>query len=258
LPNDEDPILNQLVKEYEILQDKIDKIGGFRFTIKGWSITLVVGVVFAGSAAKAVPPFVWGISLVLFVAAFYWFEREQVKLSNKFGQRVLLLEREISSLLRGADRGLKSEFIALKFVPGIGHHLKPKPKIKPVTKPTVSESDTATERLVHKKKKLQGVSEHMGFGDAWFYYAQAGLVIIFAIVLSIWPRASSDASSVNSNYTFESLEDEKAEVGPTVGRDVSTPSLPSASATVTPILNVPSRVDKPNQGRAEDGTKKKN
>ena len=31
-----------MIDEYKILQDKIDKIGGFRFTIKGWSVTAVI------------------------------------------------------------------------------------------------------------------------------------------------------------------------------------------------------------------------
>jgi hypothetical protein len=36
----DDPILDLLLREYAILQDKIDKIGEFRFTIKGWALTL--------------------------------------------------------------------------------------------------------------------------------------------------------------------------------------------------------------------------
>ena len=31
----------RLAEEYKILQEKMDKIGGFRITIKGWSATAV-------------------------------------------------------------------------------------------------------------------------------------------------------------------------------------------------------------------------
>jgi len=39
---DEADFKQRLTDEYKILQDKIDKIGGFRFTIKGWSVTAVI------------------------------------------------------------------------------------------------------------------------------------------------------------------------------------------------------------------------
>ena len=42
-----------MTDEYKILQDKIDKIGGFRFTIKGWSVTAVVAATAAASATKS-------------------------------------------------------------------------------------------------------------------------------------------------------------------------------------------------------------
>jgi hypothetical protein len=38
----DEQFVNRLADEYKILQDKIDKIGAFRFTIKGWSITVII------------------------------------------------------------------------------------------------------------------------------------------------------------------------------------------------------------------------
>src|SRR5438445_10470248 len=93
-------IVSRLADEYKILQDKIDKIGAFRFTIKGWSITVIIAAIFAGSATKAIPPWLWGISLGVFLFVFFLFEKQQTDLSHRFGQRVLELEAVISRLLR--------------------------------------------------------------------------------------------------------------------------------------------------------------
>ena len=48
-------LITSLSDEYKILQDKIDKIGAFRFTIKGWSVTVIAVSVAAGSAFGNIP-----------------------------------------------------------------------------------------------------------------------------------------------------------------------------------------------------------
>ena len=45
----EEEIVSRLADEYRIIQDKIDKIGAFRFTIKGWSVTVIIGAIAAGA-----------------------------------------------------------------------------------------------------------------------------------------------------------------------------------------------------------------
>jgi hypothetical protein len=50
-----DDFKKRLTDEYKILQDKIDKIGSFRFTIKGWSVSAVLAAsAAAGSATTSV------------------------------------------------------------------------------------------------------------------------------------------------------------------------------------------------------------
>lgn len=49
---DEADFKARLIDEYKILQDKIDKIGGFRFTIKGWSVTAVIAASAASTTAQ--------------------------------------------------------------------------------------------------------------------------------------------------------------------------------------------------------------
>lgn len=82
-------------EEYKILQDKTDKIGAFRFTIKGWSITAVVGGLVAVSADKGAPPSIVASILCVCLFWLFIFERQQVKLSRRIGIRALEIEDEI-------------------------------------------------------------------------------------------------------------------------------------------------------------------
>lgn len=83
----------RLTDEYKILQEKIDKIGAFRFTIKGWSVTAVIAASAASGTAKGlftVMTISFGLAVMLFF--FFRMELEQVKLSNLFGDRARRLE----------------------------------------------------------------------------------------------------------------------------------------------------------------------
>lgn len=122
-------LVSRLSDEYKILQDKVDKIGSFRFTIKGWSITVIIASIFAGSATQKVPTWLWAVSLTLFLVVFFLFERQQTNLRYRFGQRLIDIEGVLSRLLRNAakesgNEAVSSSLVVLHFVPGIGHHLR--------------------------------------------------------------------------------------------------------------------------------------
>jgi len=93
----------RLSDEYKILQDKIDKIGAFRFTIKGWAITAVVGASAAGTAsASLLTVLTISLGLVVLLSVFFYLEFEQVRLSRLFGNRARRLESAFRQLDRGA------------------------------------------------------------------------------------------------------------------------------------------------------------
>jgi hypothetical protein len=242
VPQDQqdDRVLAQLVNEYKILQDKLDKIGAFRFTIKGWSITLVFGVIFAG-ATKSVPPFIWAICLILFLAAFYFFEREQVKWGQIFGDRVLKIERVISSRLRTVDKKITSEFIMLQFIPGIGHDLKRRPRthkllLKKLENPAKQEIEDFQEI---KRSLKQRVFRHMGHADSWFYYSQALLVFALACLFSFFPVDSSrNPSIVNFMPRPQNTEEFENEISPSRQKNGS-------STTAIPVATPESQAQKP-------------
>src|SRR3989442_1980617 len=83
----------RLTDEYKILQDKIDKIGAFRFTIKGWSVAgLVAASAAAGGAKSLLTVFTISLGLAVMLLFFFWLEKEQVRLSRLFGDRARRLE----------------------------------------------------------------------------------------------------------------------------------------------------------------------
>lgn len=123
----ETELVDKLESEYKILQDKIDKIGAFRFTIKGWSITVILAAAFAGASLK-IPAWLWLVSLFSFLISFFCFELEQTKLRHKFGQRCISIEGAITRVLRTAatrsnDATVRASFVKLRSVPGIINHL---------------------------------------------------------------------------------------------------------------------------------------
>jgi len=83
----------RLTDEYKILQDKMDKIGGFRFTIKGWSVTAVIAATAAASTVRSLlTTATISFGLAALLVFFFFFEMEQVRLSWLFGNRARRLE----------------------------------------------------------------------------------------------------------------------------------------------------------------------
>jgi hypothetical protein len=118
----DDSVVDLLMKEYSILQGKIDKIGEFRFTIKGWALTLNTGAVVAAFATSLHA--ITAILLVFGLLFVLWrLEWRQIRLSNIFQDRALRIEKIIGRRLEA--HGLRrSDFISLMRIPGIAHELR--------------------------------------------------------------------------------------------------------------------------------------
>jgi hypothetical protein len=114
-------LLEQLSSEYRILQDKIDKIGAFRFTVRGWSVTIVVASIFAVGSTKLVSPLLL-LLLLPFTFSFYSMEREQNQIRGLFMERVGQIEKEIRRVIR-ANRSPGNLSHEVGLTPRIAHHL---------------------------------------------------------------------------------------------------------------------------------------
>jgi hypothetical protein len=118
----DDPVVELLMKEYAILQDKMDKIGGFRFMIKGWALTLNTGTLVAAFATSLTPrPAVLLVCILL--VSLWSLEYRQLKLSDIFQDRALRIENAIGRRLE--DHGLRRiDFVTLRRIPGIANELR--------------------------------------------------------------------------------------------------------------------------------------
>ena len=118
----DDPILDLLQREYAILQDKIDKIGGFRFTIKGWALTLNTGALVA-AFATALDPLIGTLLLFGMVFGLWLLELRQANLTEIFQSRALRIEVRI--MRRLSSFGIRrSDFATLISCPGIASELR--------------------------------------------------------------------------------------------------------------------------------------
>jgi|GEM_PF-6781487 len=88
------PELDAHFEEYKLVQDKIDKIGNFRFVIRGWAVTLVSTFIGATALADLHPAnnLVLLLAIVLFAAV----EQSQTITKSGLTLRAFQLERELS------------------------------------------------------------------------------------------------------------------------------------------------------------------
>lgn len=82
-------------EEYKILQDKIDKIGAFRFQVRGWVVTLITAALVAGPVPQGVTGPVLALvpfGGLLLVFVFWCLEVEQSRNQNLLFARVRQIE----------------------------------------------------------------------------------------------------------------------------------------------------------------------
>lgn len=116
--------IKPLENEYNLIQEKMDKIGEFKFKVRGWLIT-IMSAIFIGLVSNQIPivfaPFVF---CLLFI--FHFQEREQLELQNSLGSRVLLIEMAL-----GVLSGIKdlSDERQLKHARGVLNRIESYPRI---------------------------------------------------------------------------------------------------------------------------------
>lgn len=107
------------LQEYAILQDKIDRIGDFRFRVKGWVVTLITAVLVTGLASD-MPAYALLLGLPV-IASFQLLEHHQAIWQSAFGRRLFMLE---VSLRRSQSVGEGAPAIAHAVVEASKHAAK--------------------------------------------------------------------------------------------------------------------------------------
>lgn len=120
LPDYSKALLDQLSVEYRIIQDKIDKIAGFRFTIRGWSVTILVAFGFGADTMK-LPPY-WILAAFLPLVSFLLMERSQLRNHDILCGRAVRIEKRIWRILRASSPAHAAVMIG-GTVPKLAHEL---------------------------------------------------------------------------------------------------------------------------------------
>jgi hypothetical protein len=103
-----------LIKEYEIIQGKIDKIGEFKFKIRGWSLTIQSAIIIAILTGEIKE--VWLPIILLFIipAIFHFLEYQQENISAALSGRALALEKVIDRIIFFPDDSDRKKGVLLK------------------------------------------------------------------------------------------------------------------------------------------------
>ena len=103
-------------EEYKLLQEKLDKIGDFRFRIKSWAMTLITGFIVGGFASN-IPSTIYLIGGLPIIAMFHMFDRNQSIWHDAFVRRLSRIE----FLLRRESKAGKGDkyFSKHKKSPGV-------------------------------------------------------------------------------------------------------------------------------------------
>jgi len=159
----------------------MDKIGAFRFTIRGWSVTLVVASIFAVGSSKLVSPYLL-LLLLIFVFLFLFIEWKQNNLQRLFAERAFQIEKEIRRIIRA--KPIPENFPHdIGFTPRIAHHLS-----------EAARKAAPTGRFVRLRRWIRDP-------DSLFYAAQIAAILAAVVVLR-YSRTESHEVQVNPPITI--------------------------------------------------------
>lgn len=169
-----------LLEEYKLVLAKIDKIGDNRFLIKGWSATVLTGLLLGGSVAKVSSYLLLAVLPVILI--FYLIEAKQKSLQRLFLKRATSLERAFQETGDAKEYVDPNPFVEpLELVPGIA-------------------------TLVNKHgRQATGRSKLAMKSDSLIYLLQAILVLVI-LTISLLAPEPVDTSRASATYNFYSAE----------------------------------------------------
>lgn len=222
-----------LWEEYKLLQDKVDKVGAFRYQVKGWLIPLVSAWLAAIYTAH-IPTWAY-IFAALFPLLFWLLEEHHSRYQDGFIRRILIIEEEIFSRTDlpffGPRPFVKKEDRA--------KYAKDPPPLSPAQ--AIGQTDKALKNSWRGKAVL--------FAHGLFYWAVAACVIgvtliavlsgpansqsVNTVAITVAPAKGLDVTAKVGLPTAEPLLDmSHTEVIPE--RDMSRPYLPPSPVPIEP------------------------
>lgn len=96
-----------LLEEYKLIQGKLDRIGDFRFRVKQWAITLVLGLIVGGAASPNVPGYLILVVGLLLASGFAVVEVFYDRQHKVLGARARHIERLFAKKKARGPSGLR-------------------------------------------------------------------------------------------------------------------------------------------------------
>lgn len=111
-PNALDELATKLAwEEYKLLQDKLDKLGDFRFRVKTWAVTISSGLIAGGAVGKVS---VLACLLALIVLVMFWsIEQYYNRVHSAVVLRLRAVERHLVRMQRRYKRRFRIAFPGL-------------------------------------------------------------------------------------------------------------------------------------------------
>ena len=188
----------RLSSEYSIVQDKIDKIGAFRFTIRGWTVTLITGTILAVASATLLSPYSL-LFLLIPILIFGSIERRQNRNQQVLEDRAYDIEAELRRLVPASSD----------------------PRTKSIESPNIAHS------LKDASAKMGDIRDLIADPDRWFYWILSFLVLLaVGFLVFVGPKEKSrewgDINIVNES-------DSQAKTSnPNTGKPITPHSKPSS------------------------------
>jgi hypothetical protein len=171
-PKDDSPL-----EEYKLLLAKIDKLGDYRLTIRGWSATIILGLLLGGSIASA-PGYILLLALPI-VAIFYLMEAHQNDLQTALQKRAASLERIMDKV-------------------ATQHYQDPNPYVQ--RKEPIGLVPGIATAINKFGQGVTGLRKAAQNSDAFFYLVQAGLILIAFCAPFFFHPAKRDPTPQNVYY----------------------------------------------------------
>lgn len=174
-------VADLLLEEYKLLQGKIDKIGEFKFKVRGWSFTLVTALVVGTAKSDLTWLHIVALSVAMFLllVAFNVMEQYQNELGRAFGKRATDIQQAIFRLTQGANAAM-----AASLMRRVGFS------------PQVANVAARAARVPLRRLAWRSVwpPSHHGF-----FLLQSSLLLLYALhpALRVNPRASEDVYRVD-------------------------------------------------------------
>ena len=182
MPDQTTELARLLIEEYRLVQTKIDNIGGFKFRVRGWSITAASGLLIASSSDPL--PNAACLLAPLVIIAFAYLEQEQDELALALGNRARLIENVLDRLTVERDEPERLKEAYKRTIP---NHIGQLPSIALIMRRAA--------RIKWTSLLTRGIEFRKANAFVWFQLSVSLLVCALLLGQEPWRRLQMEAQA---------------------------------------------------------------